>query len=421
MSNPPENVTAAQPGHERDQEKERDVVGIVISGAVARGAYEAGALDVLLPALVDQGRRPTVFVGTSAGAINAAGLAQFADEKASEATGKLLDVWREIDERSIWAPPLLTAPGTALRYAAGFVGLGVPVTGILDTSPLRKTAERIFKPERIAKNVDDGHVRAVASAATLCPPDGSNGRTRVFVQSRYDLPPPDPDSGLDFIPTPLRAEHVIASASVPVVFPPTKVTKPNEAAGWYIDGGVRLNTPILPAIKLGVTRLAVVSSHATGYQEPQQGPSGSAPSVEDAIAVALHALLADGMIEDLRNLKRVNSLAKHLIDNGAPPLLADDGHEYRRIPHLVVAPQHRQLADLAREVFRRKYKHWWQPRSLDYRLLDRLLAGGGESPGDDELLSYLLFDRDYFEEQFKLGRDDASAALDAGWQDDDPS
>ena len=47
-------------------------VAIVLSGGGARGAYEIGALSVLLPALEARGERPRIIVGTSVGAFNAA-------------------------------------------------------------------------------------------------------------------------------------------------------------------------------------------------------------------------------------------------------------------------------------------------------------------------------------------------------------
>ena len=51
-------------------------VAIVLSGAGARGAYEAGALSVLLPFLKGDDC-PRMVLGTSAGALNAAILASY--------------------------------------------------------------------------------------------------------------------------------------------------------------------------------------------------------------------------------------------------------------------------------------------------------------------------------------------------------
>lgn len=50
-------------------------VAVVLAGGGAHGAYELGALSALLPALAERGAQPSLFVGTSVGAINAACLA----------------------------------------------------------------------------------------------------------------------------------------------------------------------------------------------------------------------------------------------------------------------------------------------------------------------------------------------------------
>lgn len=44
-----------------------NAVGLTLAGGGARGAYEAGALSVLLPELERRGERPTLYVGTSVG------------------------------------------------------------------------------------------------------------------------------------------------------------------------------------------------------------------------------------------------------------------------------------------------------------------------------------------------------------------
>jgi NTE family protein len=42
-------------------------VALVLAGGGARGAYEAGALSVLLPVLEERGERPRIVIGTSVG------------------------------------------------------------------------------------------------------------------------------------------------------------------------------------------------------------------------------------------------------------------------------------------------------------------------------------------------------------------
>ena len=73
------------PGQER--------VAIVLAGGGARGAYEAGALSVLLPVLEARGERPRILVGTSAGAVNISFLASHAQVPLDELIPEALAAW----------------------------------------------------------------------------------------------------------------------------------------------------------------------------------------------------------------------------------------------------------------------------------------------------------------------------------------
>ena len=75
---------------------ERETVALVLAGGGARGAYEVGALSVLLPALERRGQRPRLVVGTSAGALNAAFAAATADQPAAEAVAEGERIWRDL-------------------------------------------------------------------------------------------------------------------------------------------------------------------------------------------------------------------------------------------------------------------------------------------------------------------------------------
>ena len=83
-------------------------MALVLAGGGARGAYEIGALSVLLPALPAH-ERPRIVVGTSVGAINAAYLAAAIIGQSDEAV-------REIEEpRRIVAELVGKAPGDSIR------------------------------------------------------------------------------------------------------------------------------------------------------------------------------------------------------------------------------------------------------------------------------------------------------------------
>lgn len=388
-------------------------VGLVLSGAAARGPYQAGALSVLVPALREAGHEPVVLLGTSSGAINAALLAQFADQGA-DAGPLVAEVWTALDD--VFANPLYGS--SALRLLGRAVVAGTPaeelvgpVRGLLDITPLRRQAGRLFDPARLLANVRAGRPATLAVAATTCPVGGAAARSRLFVLGE-PLRRAVSDPAVDVVDVAeMSVDHVLASAAIPMLFPPQYVAEPEAVRGWYVDGGVRLNAPLGAALAAGITRVVVVSGHSAGPPPapPPVGP-GDPPDMAASAAVCLRAVLADGLADDLQALGRRNRLAERL--RGALP---EDEQPYRSVPYLLVAPQDGRLARLAAEAFR--------PSALPpdaYWAIGRLLDALGDGPGRDELLSLVLFDPDHAAAQVKLGREHAEQALATGWRLDPP-
>jgi NTE family protein len=197
------------------------------------------------------------------------------------------------------------------------------------------------------------------------------------------------------------------------------VTKPRSAAGWYIDGGTRLNTPLKPALDLGAERVVVIGMD-TVTERPDRsiGEGEQPPDFGDGLLHVLQGRHVDPMIEDVRMLGNANvffagedgAANAYRKARGKPP--------YRVVPYIFIAPgRHGAIGKLASEVFRTRYGGVSSVRGLrglrdlatlrgtDFRLLNRLL--GDESPTHGELLSYLFFDRDFIDELIKMGRHDA--------------
>jgi NTE family protein len=227
----------------------------------------------------------------------------------------------------------------------------------------------------------------------------------------------DPDRALDVVHGPVRSEHVLASCAIPVAFPPIRLEEP-QAAAWYVDGGVRLNTPLHPAVGLGATKILLVSATATTYSPaPLPGPAGRMPDVADAAAQVLNAALADRTTEDLRSLHRINRLLGQAAKTGARNVFADSGGEpYRSIDVMAVSPPPGEMGRLAAEILERKTRGLGRVTEMDNWLLGKGIRGAGDAVGRRELLSYLFFDQDYFSAGIELGRRAAKGALAAGWQ-----
>lgn len=370
--------------------KARSGMAVVLAGGGARGAYEAGALSVLLPAIEAEhertDREPISFVGTSAGSINAVGFASLIHLGAKAASEAMLDLWRPI------------------TYSAVF-RRGHGTERPLDTAPLLATLNRLVDWKQLHENVRSGAVAAVAVVGTSYSTLGST----VFVEGGPGSIDPDLVRGIEYVRTTLTARHIVGSSANPAAFPAVSLESAPGIGAWYADGGIRLNTPIKPALELGVKRVVVVATAPADRPvapEPTRPPPR--PGLIGGAALMAYAVLDDRMVEDLHTLKRRNEEESATMSPDG--VGASDG-----IPYLFAGPSPqdgRPLARLVGEVLSGtdstpRSKHGLVARRAR-RKLGRWVAA---DPARGELASHMLFEPDFMEGAIRLGQRDARASL----------
>jgi len=393
---------------------------LVFSGGGARGAYEAGVMRFLLDELPRRTGRPVEFdilCGTSVGAIHACYLAATAHE--SEGRGqRLVDFWRAMQIEKVLPFSRRELFGL-LRRALGlrrpsnrFRGGAAPerIYGMLDTRSLERMVVGAVPWRRIRSNVNAGRVQAVCLATT----EIATGRVVCFLESRdRELPGWARDPSVVPHLTHLRPLHALASAAIPLLFPAVRI-----ANTYYADGGLRLNTPLAPALRLGADKVLVVALRP--HARTAHAATLARHRVDDFESPAflfgkiLNSMLLDHLDTDLARMRVMNEVLRDGADAFGPEFLerlhtfGERGQVLRPVEDLVVRPS-ADLGAMAAEVLRQIPGA--SLRSPFFRLAMRNL-GPDRRSAESDLFSYLLFDGEFLEPLTDLGYRDAEARED---------
>lgn len=377
----------------------RGPAAIVLSGGGARGAYEAGVLRYIWGDLARRiGVPPQVDIvsGTSVGAINGAYLASVAHEP-GPGIGRLVDLWASLELDRVLGFGALQAARLPRVLFGGRRG-----AGLFDVTPLSQLVTTNLRWQDIARNLRRRKLMALTVSATHV----ATGRPWCFVDRGPDVPLPErlPPT-MQVHPDRIGPHHVLASAAIPVLFPPVAVH-----GDLYVDGGLRLNTPMSPALQLGARRVLVVGlTTAPGAPAVPAFEPGVFPGVAFLLGKILNAFLLDHVNADFYELDRVNKMLDDGIAIYGPDFVerlnaegAKHGRAARHRVHALAIHPSEDIGRLATTHLRSQRARFG--KLLGGTLLRLLDLGEGT---DADLVSYLLFDGRFARELMDLGEADA--------------
>jgi len=360
-------------------------LGLILSGGGARAAYQVGVLRAIAEFLPRHAHSPfPIICGTSAGAINAATLAVNA-QNFRKGVQYLTNIWKNFQVDDIYRSDPVGVFNNTARWFAGVLlsAMGsnrMNRVSLLDNAPLVDLLNETLPCDKIQENIDAGMLYALSITAS----GYGSGQSVTFFQGAKGVQPWRRARRLG-IPARINAQHLLASAALPFIFPAVRIHRE-----YFGDGSMRQIAPISSALHLGASRVLVIGLGQGGPEVPRYRQMGDYPTLAHIAGHALNSIFLDSLEVDLERLQRIN----HTVS-----LMPEDVKEAINLRHvdvLVIAPS--QPLDRIAERYVKRLP--WTIRLL-------LRAVGAMRRSGANLVSYLLFDEGYCSALIELGYKDA--------------
>jgi NTE family protein len=268
-------------------------VAVILAGAVAKGAFEAGALKVLAERLSATGGRIVRIVASSSGALNATLLAAAVhDGNVPEATADLRRLW--VSEGGLFH-------AFHLNWGDFFA-----LKGVSDQRNILRLLSSHVKPRASGEEIDLRII--VASLRGVAGNIGGDAATTYETVLRFTRSHFESQEGLDEV---FRA--AAASSSLPGAFAPFDL---GPHVGPCIDGGAANNTPVKHALENADVDSVILIGATVENAQPGAFDGLSGSSLAGHV---VDILINERLYRDLRQAERVNEGLRNLDALGLAP------------------------------------------------------------------------------------------------------
>lgn len=353
-------------------------IGLYLAGGGARGSYQAGVLKAIAEILQCKKLPFHMISGVSVGSINAAILAEHADNFFI-GVERLEALWREIHSQKVFNASNIALSKSFFRNLSHVFVKHERAGFLLDTLPLEDFIGTNINFDRIQENIEKNILNTMEVISNCY----ETQQTISFYQHYHNhfedwiLPRHASQS------VKINREHLLSSSALPLFFPAVKINDYH-----YGDGSIGLVSPLRGTLRFNSEKILIIGTrHAPNFTNMDEYPALEIGFAQ-VLGNMLNGLFLDNLDRDIETVNRMNEIARLI------SLWKKRQSPWRPVETLYLRPS-ANLSDVAQSHYPSMPK-----------LLRMMLNMMGAQSHSGDLVSFLLFEKAYTQQLIDIGYND---------------